>query len=116
MVITLFIAICFLVLIVGSTTALYYLRLHQDQFFSGPASVGVLIGSTTLFAVMLVMFTKAKRHEVLAASAGYVELHTLPQNIAFCDFVLGFRKWLTCCCYRYGAVIVFFLGNLGGSQ
>ena len=58
------------VLLVGSIAILYYLTYIHGQFFSGPLAVGVLLGSTATFALLLSIFTTAKRHEVLAAAAG----------------------------------------------
>ena len=59
-------------LLVGSIAILYYLdRINiNGQTFSEPLSIGILLGSTVTFAILLSIFTTAKRHEVLAASAG----------------------------------------------
>ena len=37
---------------------------------TSPAPIGVIFGFTLIFTAVLSIFTKAKRHELLAASAG----------------------------------------------
>ncbi|MCJ1372338.1 hypothetical protein MMC20_003562 [Loxospora ochrophaea] len=70
--VTLLITLIILVLLVVPVYALWHLSssLDGNSQASSTTSVGVLLVSTLLFSAVLSAFTKAKRHEILGASAG----------------------------------------------
>ena len=67
--VTLIITCFILVLLVLPVCLLYNLLLH-GLITTSPETVVVLVVFTLFFSAALAFFTKAKRHEILAASAG----------------------------------------------
>ena len=49
---------------------LYWLSVNQNGTAGDAVSIGVLLISTLIFSSVLSLFTKARRHEILAAAAG----------------------------------------------
>jgi hypothetical protein len=65
---------------------LYHIMMTHQVGKSGLACFGILLVSTLLFSAQLLIFTKAKRHEILAAAAAYcavlvVFLGNVPQLV-----------------------------------
>lgn len=69
--VTLIITILILVLLVVPIGVLFYLSLNEASGAGEFVIIGVLMICTLVFSCVLSLFTKAKRHELLAASAGY---------------------------------------------
>lgn len=67
---TLIITLIILLLLVVPIWLLYHLSVTLDTNRSNVVCIGVLLVATLIFSAVLSLFTKAKRHEVLAASAG----------------------------------------------
>ena len=68
--VTLIITLVILFLLVIPIAALYYLTVNKNSKISSYDSIGVLLVSTLLCSTVLSLFTRAKRHEILAAAAG----------------------------------------------
>ncbi|KAL9609024.1 MAG: hypothetical protein Q9167_006187, partial [Letrouitia subvulpina] len=66
--VTLIISSLMLALLVGPTYALYRVS-SLDKTASNATIIGILLASTLLFSAVISLFTKAKRHEILGASA-----------------------------------------------
>ena len=66
--VTLLMTILILVLLVLPVWLFYQLSL-SDIISTSPETLAFLILFTMLFSIAIIIFTKAKRHEVLAASA-----------------------------------------------
>lgn len=81
--VTLIITFIILLLLVIPIWLLYHISVTLDTNRSNIVCMGVLLVATLAFSAVLSLFTKARRHEILAASAGYC------------------------------AVLVVFVGNLG---
>lgn len=81
--VTMIITFIILLLLVVPIWLLYHLSVTLDTNRSNIVCMGVLLVATLAFSAVLSLFTKARRHEILAASAGYC------------------------------AVLVVFVGNLG---
>ncbi|KAL8821018.1 MAG: hypothetical protein Q9191_007397 [Dirinaria sp. TL-2023a] len=81
--VTIIITCIILLLLVIPIWLLYHLSVTLDTNRSNIVCMGVLLVATLAFSAVLSLFTKARRHEILAASAGYC------------------------------AVLVVFVGNLG---
>jgi hypothetical protein len=73
-----------LALLVVPVYILYHLIIADGNRATDAICVGCLLGFTLAFSVALSLFTRAKRHEILGAAAGYC------------------------------AVLVVFLGNVNG--
>ena len=69
-VVTLIMTIMILVLLVVPIWILYHLTTTLNPNTANVDCIGILLVATLIFSAVLCMFTKAKRHEVLAASAG----------------------------------------------
>jgi hypothetical protein len=74
-----------LVLLIVPVYGLYELIAGQGSKRSSAACMGVLLGGTLAFSAILTVFTRAKRHELLAAAAAYcavlvVFLGNVPQG------------------------------------
>ena len=69
-VVTLVITLLILVLLVVPIWILFYLTVKLDTGVADTVCIGVLLVCTLVFSCVLSLFTKAKRHEVLAAAAG----------------------------------------------
>lgn len=67
--VTMIITIMILALLMVPIWLLYKLSV-QGTIATSPKTIGVILVPTLLFSLMLSIFTKAKRHELLAASAG----------------------------------------------
>lgn len=66
------ITVAILALLIVPVWLLYYIVSQHDGTLSGRATavcVGTLLVSTLLFSAVLSLFTKARRHEILAAAA-----------------------------------------------
>jgi hypothetical protein len=59
-------------LFVAPISLLYYLSSNTVGLRRAVASIGVLVSFTLVFTALTSAFTRAKRHEVTAASAAYV--------------------------------------------
>ena len=59
-----------LLLLVVPIWLLFWLTVVLDGTRTEAISIGVLLVSTLIFSSVLSLFTKAKRHEILAAAAG----------------------------------------------
>ena len=70
---TLIITFLILGLLVAPIWILFYLTVILDGTSTETASIGVLLVSTLLFSSVLSLFTRARRHEILAAAAGWVD-------------------------------------------
>ncbi|MCJ1265852.1 hypothetical protein MMC22_005733 [Lobaria immixta] len=81
--VTMIIMSIIVLLLVVPIWLLYHLSVTLSIQRSNIVCIGVLLVSTLIFSAVLSLFTKARRHEILAASAGYC------------------------------AVLVVFVGNLG---
>lgn len=57
-----------LILLIVPTYALYHVT-KADKNSTNATCVGILLVATLVFSAVLSLFTKAKRHEILAASA-----------------------------------------------
>ena len=68
--VTLLITLLILVLLVVPIWLLFYLTVVRDGNSTDTVCIGVLIVSTLLFSCVLSLFTRARRHEILAAAAG----------------------------------------------
>ena len=73
--VTLIITLIILVLLVVPIYVLFYLTIKaESESGDGQGTqticIGVLLVSTLIFSSVLSMFTRAKRHEILAAAAG----------------------------------------------
>ena len=68
--VTLLITLLILVLLVVPIWVLYYLTISQKAGVADTMCIGVLLICTLVFSCVLSLFTKAKRHEILAAAAG----------------------------------------------
>jgi hypothetical protein len=64
--------------------------------------IAVLLVSTLIFSGVLSLFTRAKRHEVLASAAAYAVLLSTFKRVS------TDKNW-----DRYCAVLVVFIGNVG---
>lgn len=69
-VVTLIITFIILVLLVAPIVGLFELTQRHDVQTTDAVCIGILLVSTLVFSSVLSMFTKAKRHEILAAAAG----------------------------------------------
>lgn len=67
--VTMIITFMILALLIVPIWLLYKLSV-QGTIATDPKTIGVILVPTLLFSLMLSVFTKAKRHELLAASAG----------------------------------------------
>lgn len=67
--VTLIICSNIIVLLVIPVYALYHLSNTLHPKTSNATSIGVLLVASLAFSVVLFLFTKAKRHEILGASA-----------------------------------------------
>ncbi|MCJ1431896.1 hypothetical protein MMC27_001252 [Xylographa pallens] len=66
-----FIITCFiLVVLIVPIWALYHITTNTNGSATSPTCLGVLLVSTLIFSAILSLFTKARRHEILAAAAG----------------------------------------------
>lgn len=66
------ITVMILILLVVPIYALYRLTIDDDQALRAtPICIGTLLVSTLAFSAVLSLFTRAKRHEILAAAAAY---------------------------------------------
>ncbi|KAF2162490.1 hypothetical protein M409DRAFT_27113 [Zasmidium cellare ATCC 36951] len=68
------ITLAILVLLIVPVWLLYYIITRNEGTLSGRGTaicIGTLLISTLLFSAVLSLFTKAKRHEILAAAAAY---------------------------------------------
>lgn len=68
--VTLIITSIILLLLVVPIWLLYHLSVTENIDKSNIICIGVLLVSTLTFSAVLSLFTKARRHEILAASAG----------------------------------------------
>ncbi|MCJ1396465.1 hypothetical protein MMC18_009355 [Xylographa bjoerkii] len=68
--VTFLITLAILVLLIIPIWLLYKCSI-TDTVATSPDTIGIITVSTLIFSAMLLAFTKAKRHEVLAVSAGY---------------------------------------------
>ncbi|KAL8950188.1 MAG: hypothetical protein Q9222_003766 [Ikaeria aurantiellina] len=68
--VTLIITLIIVTLLVVPIWLLYHFSVTWDSNKSNLVCIGVLLVSTLVFSAVLSLFTKARRHEVLAASAG----------------------------------------------
>lgn len=84
--VTLVITCMILVLLVIPVYALYKSSSGPDNNSTNIRSIGILLVATLIFSAVLSLFTRAKRHEILGASAAYC------------------------------AVLVVFIGNVGGKS
>lgn len=96
----LIIATMLTLLFVAPISVLYYLSSNTSGLRRALASVGVLMSFTLLFTALTSTFTRAKRHEVTAASAAYVL--QLAFDIASDTNII----------VRYCAVLAVFFGNV----
>jgi uncharacterized Tic20 family protein len=69
-VVTLIITFVILLLLVGPVVGLFELTQRHGVQTTDSACIGILLVSTLVFSSVLSMFTKARRHEILAAAAG----------------------------------------------
>lgn len=95
------ITLSILALLIVPIWLLYYIVAGSDGILSGRGTaicVGILLIATLFFSAVLSLFTKARRHETLAAAAASV------------FFELCLAQSLTS--PRYCAVLVVFLGNV----
>lgn len=69
-VVTLIITLIILGLLIAPIVGLFELMQYHNLSATDTGSIGILLVSTLVFSCVLSMFTKAKRHEVLAAAAG----------------------------------------------
>ena len=107
---TLIITSIILALLVVPIWLLYHFSVTFNATRSNVLCMGVLLVATLVFSAVLSLFTKARRHEVLAASAGYVFLRSrLTVMGSLCMLTL---LWWKC---RYCAVLVVFVGNIGNA-
>ncbi|KAL2055848.1 hypothetical protein ABVK25_004092 [Lepraria finkii] len=68
--VTMIITVIILVLLMVPIWLLYKLSV-EGTIATSPKTIGVILVPTLMFSAVLSAFTKAKRHELLAASAGY---------------------------------------------
>lgn len=68
--VTMIITSIILLLLVVPIWLLYHLSVTLNVQRSNIVCIGVLLVSTLIFSAVLSLFTKARRHEILAASAG----------------------------------------------
>ena len=68
--VTLIITMIILVLLVVPIWVLFYLTIILDGNNTETICIGVLLISTLIFSSVLSLFTRARRHEILAAAAG----------------------------------------------
>jgi hypothetical protein len=68
--VTLTITLIILLLLVVPIWLLYHLSVTLATSDSNVVVIGILLVSTLVFSAVLSLFTKARRHEILAASAG----------------------------------------------
>jgi cbb3-type cytochrome oxidase subunit 3 len=68
------IAVMLTFLFVAPISLLYLLSSNTSGLRRAVASIGVLMSFTLVFTALTSAFTRAKRHEVTAASAAYVPL------------------------------------------
>ena len=68
--VTMIITSIILLLLVLPIWLLYHLSVTLNIERSNIVCIGVLLVSTLIFSAVLSLFTKARRHEILAASAG----------------------------------------------
>jgi hypothetical protein len=61
-----------LALLVVPIWVLYHVTLTMGSKNSNALCIGILLISTLIFSAVLSLFTKARRHEILAAAAGLV--------------------------------------------
>ncbi|KAI4175770.1 MAG: hypothetical protein LQ343_001383 [Gyalolechia ehrenbergii] len=66
--VTLIISAIMLILLVVPTYALYYVT-NMNASSTNATCIGILLVATLVFSAVLSLFTKAKRHEILGASA-----------------------------------------------
>ncbi|KAL8942350.1 MAG: hypothetical protein Q9216_001732 [Gyalolechia sp. 2 TL-2023] len=66
--VTLIISVIMLILLVVPTYALYHVT-SKDASSTNTTCIGILLVATLVFSAVLSLFTKAKRHEILGASA-----------------------------------------------
>ncbi|MCJ1392225.1 hypothetical protein MMC18_005092 [Xylographa bjoerkii] len=59
-----------LIVLVVPIWALYHITVSLNTAATSPTCIGVLLVSTLIFSAILSLFTKARRHEILAAAAG----------------------------------------------
>ena len=71
--VTMIITIMILVLLMVPIWLLYKLSVN-GTIATSPQTIGVILVPTLIFSAVLSAFTKAKRHEILAASAGYTPI------------------------------------------
>lgn len=69
--VTLIITMIIILLLVIPIWLLYHLSVSLNTQKSNVICIGVLLVATLVFSAVLSLFTKARRHEILAASAGY---------------------------------------------
>ena len=60
-----------LALLVVPVYVLYHLITANGNNATDIVCIGALLGFTLAFSAVLTLFTRAKRHEILAAAAGY---------------------------------------------
>ncbi|KAL8775027.1 MAG: hypothetical protein Q9209_000506 [Squamulea sp. 1 TL-2023] len=69
--VTLIISGIMLILLVVPTYALYRVTNMKEASATNATCIGILLVATLIFSAVLSLFTKAKRHEILGASAAY---------------------------------------------
>lgn len=133
--VTMIITAIILLLLVVPIWLLYHLSVTLNVQRSNIVCIGVLLVSTLIFSAVLSLFTKARRHEILAASAGWARTPYSPTRISTAttsfsvrpDPIPGFQecisewgyanscpRWLEP--FSYCAVLVVFVGNLGNAD
>lgn len=119
--VTLLTIIIILSLLVVPIQLLYHMTTTLHTKNSNIIYIGILLISTLIFSAVLSLFTKAKRHEILAASAGWVCILCILRS----SFSFGQRMGeirisdayinLLLLEFSYCAVLVVFVGNVGNS-
>lgn len=90
-----------LVLLIVPVYLLWHLTDGPESKRSTAIIISVLLVFTLIFSGALSLFTRAKRHEILASAAAY-EFHDASQALKkLTNFI------------RYCAVLVVFIGNIG---
>ena len=70
-----------LALLILPIWVLYHLTVTLNSNVANVDCIGILLVATLVFSTVLCMFTKARRHEVLAASAGSVDFRSIPRSL-----------------------------------
>ncbi|KAI4234524.1 MAG: hypothetical protein L6R40_006729 [Gallowayella cf. fulva] len=87
--VTLLISGIMLVLLVIPTYALYRVTNLKEDSTTNAKCIGILLVATLIFSAVLSLFTKAKRHEILGASAAIRKEKTWPKKV-------GTNDWREC--------------------